>query len=165
MTTIAYQGDYFSIHIDANGIEFVYTGDEVLVVPLTAEGKVLLTLEPAPAFGEPTLVLPGGSTETDEPPTETANRELQEEIGFRAGQLDFLGQLRPFSKYLTVRSYVYLARDLTPSQLVGDENYTISVEHVPLALFETLITAGRLLDARVIAALYMAQSFLKDKAP
>src|SRR5436309_2937554 len=83
---------------------------------------------------------------------ETANHELQEEAGYAAGRLDFLGELRPFSKYLTARSFVYLARALTPSHLQGDETYSIGVEQVPLGEFEALIAAGRLLDARVIAA-------------
>lgn len=59
---------------------------------------------------------------------------------------------------------MYLARELTPSQLKGDEGYEISVEQVPLVEFERLIAAGRLLDARVVAALYMAQSLLKEEA-
>jgi ADP-ribose diphosphatase len=162
MGETAYQGDYFFIHLDADGIEFVHTGDEVLIVPLTAEGNVILTVEPSAAFGQPTLILPGGEVEPDEPHTETANRELQEEIGYKAGQLDFLGELRPYSKYLTVRSFVYLARELTPSRLKGDEGCEISVEQVPLVEFERLIAAGCLLDARVIAALYMARSFLQE---
>lgn len=60
-----------------------------------------------------------------------------------------------------MRSFVYLGRDLTASRLVGDEDYIIEIERVPLAMFEDLITAGRLLEARVIAALYMAKSFLQ----
>jgi len=57
---------------------------------------------------------------------------------------------------------VYLARELTSSRLKGDEGYEISVEQVPLVGFERLIAAGRLLDARVIAALYMARRFLRE---
>jgi ADP-ribose diphosphatase len=155
------RGNYFSILLDADGEEVVVCGNEVLVVPLTAEGEVILTIEPSPAFGEPTLILPGGETEPEEEYSETANRELQEEIGYKAEQLDFLGELRPFSKYLTVRSFVYLARNLVSSQLEGDETYTIGTERVPLASFALLIAEGRLLDARVIAALYMARSFLE----
>lgn len=165
MSAPIYQGEYFSILTDADGIEFVRSGDEVLVVPLTAQGEVVLTIEPAPAFdGEQVLVLPGGETEPDEPHAETANRELQEEIGFKAGRLDFLGELRPFAKYLTVRSFVYLARDLSAGRLAGDENYEIGVEHVPLFDFESLIIAGRLRDARTIAALYLARSFLSRQS-
>jgi ADP-ribose diphosphatase len=121
---------------------------------------VLLTIEPSAAFPGPTMILPGGSTNPDLPHAETANLELQEEVGLRAERIDFLGELRPFSKYLTVRTFVYLARDLVPSRLVGDETYVIDVEQVPLSDFESLIDAGRLLDARVIAALYMARTFL-----
>lgn len=154
-----FQGQYFSICRDAEGSEYVACGDEVLVVALTGQGEVLLTREPAPAFGEPALVLPGGQTEPDEPHPETANRELQEETGFKAGRMDFLGELRPFSKYLAVRSFVYLARDLSPSRLPGDEGYEIEVVRLPLADFESWAAAGRLLDARVIAALYRARSF------
>ncbi len=86
---------------------------------------------------------------------------MQEEIGYKADQMDFLGELRPFSKYLTVRSFVYLARDLNPGWLQGDEDYIIGTERVSLDSFESLIAAGRLLDARAIAALYMARSFLQ----
>ena len=163
MGETTYQGDYFSIHRDAGGIEYVRAGDEVLIVPLTATGDVLLTLEPSAAFGEPALILPGGETEAGEPHAKAANRELQEEIGYEARQLDYLGELRPYSKYLAVRSFVYLARDLTPSQLEGDEDYAITVEQVPLATFERLIAAGHLLDARVIAALYLARNFLNER--
>ena len=87
-------------------------------------------------------------------------RELQEEIGFRAGRLDFLGELRPYSKYLAARTFVYLARDMTPHKLEGDEDHDIGVHLTPLSEFERLIAASRLLDARVIAALYLAQDFL-----
>jgi ADP-ribose diphosphatase len=157
----AYHGRWFSIAVTADGDEIVQAADEALMVPLTAEGEVLLTLEPSAAFGEPTLVLPGGTVEVGEPPAETANRELQEEIGYKAGRLDFLGELRPFSKYLTVQSFVFLARDLIPSKLAGDEDYQVGIERVPLSNFEALIAAGRLHDARVIAALYMTQSFVQ----
>jgi 8-oxo-dGTP pyrophosphatase MutT (NUDIX family) len=159
--TMVFQGEYFSIHLDANNTEYVKTGDEVLIVPLTGEEAVMLTIEPSAAFDEPTLILPGGSTETHEGHLETVRRELQEEIGYEPRRLDFLGELRPFSKYLTTRSFLYLARDLIPSQLEGDESYPIQVEHVPLSAFETLIASGRLFDARVIAALYMTRVFLK----
>ena len=62
--------------------------------------------------------------------------ELQEEIGYRAGRLDYLGELWPWAKYLAVRSF--LARELTPSKLMGDEGYEVGVEQLPLAELETV---------------------------
>ena len=162
--SILYQGKYFAIDADPIHGELVRCGDETLVVALTDDGDVLLTVEPSAAFPGPTVILPGGSTSPDRTNDETANLELQEEVGLRAGRMDYLGELRPFSKYLTVRTFVYLARDLVESRLAGDESYAIDVERVPLARFESLIAAGRLMDARVIAALYLARAFLVAEA-
>ena len=64
MKQIAYQGQYFAICTDANDVECVATGDEVLMVPLLESGEVILTWEPSAAFGNQTLILPGGETAT-----------------------------------------------------------------------------------------------------
>ena len=164
MTTTAYQGTYFAIRLDEHGNEFIEARDnEVLIVPLTEEGEVILTSEPSPAFNEPALILPGGSIEANEVMEATAARELQEEIGYAPGRLTYLGELRPSAKYFTTRSFVYLGRDLTPSTLQGDEDYEIAQERIPLATFEQLIAIGRLTDARVIAALYMTRGLLQSE--
>ena len=162
--SIAYQGTYFAIRLDEHGNEFVEAREnEVLIVPLTEEGEVILTIEPSSAFNDPTLILPGGSIEADETMEATAARELQEEIGYAPSQLTYLGEVRPSTKYFTTRSFIYLGRDLTPSTLQGDEDYEILQERIPLATFEQLIASGRLTDARVIAALYMARNFLQSE--
>ncbi len=160
-STILHQTRWFSIRQSESGEEFLASsGDEVLMVALDAAGEVLLSSEPSAAFGQATLILPGGQVEANVPNAEQANRELQEEIGYRAGQIDFLGELQPWSKYLAVRSFVYLGRQLSEAKLPGDEDYAIGVEPVALAHFERLISAGRLQDARVIAALFLARAFL-----
>lgn len=160
-TKTLYQTRWFSINLNEDGEEFLASsGDEVLIVPVTDTGEVLLSLEPSAAFGGKTLLLPGGQVEAALSHAEQANRELQEEIGYRAERLDFLAELRPWSKYLSVRSFVYLGRELSESKLVGDEEYEIGIEGVPLSNFEPLIRDGRLADARVIAALYLARSFI-----
>jgi len=156
------QNEWFALDVDERGESYIRpSSDEVLVVALSNAGEVLLAREPSAAFGEPVMLLPGGCIEPGEPHEITANRELQEEIGHRAGRLDLLGELRPWSRYLQLRSVIYLARELAPSRLEGDESYEIGVERVALAQLEALIAAGHLRDARAIAALYMARTFLE----
>src|SRR5690348_15639331 len=64
------------------------SGDEVLVVALAsglASGdEVLLSREPSAAFGDHTIVLPGGEIHPGEDQKAAANRELQEELGWAA---------------------------------------------------------------------------------
>ena len=114
---------YFTLMADSDGVGFVHCDDGVLVVPLTDDGHVLLAVERSPAFGREVLGLVGGEVESGEPLEETANRELQEELGWRAERIDFLGELHPF-KYLSSRQFAFLARDLVPSKLEGDEVFS-----------------------------------------
>jgi len=147
---------------DSDGVGFVHCGDGVLVVPLTDDGHVLMTVERSPAFDRDVLVLVGGEVEEGEPLEETANRELQEELGWCAEHIKFLGELHPF-KYLTTRQFVFLVRDLAPSKLEGDEMYPVGTRKVLLDRFMELCTTGELLDAAAIAALCLAQHFLMQE--
>ena len=161
MSQLFFHDNYYSIYTSGGSIDSIRMRNEVLVVPLTRQEEVILTIEPSAAFGGSTLILPGGIAEQGETHEQAALRELQEEIGYTARRLDFLSEVRPFSKYISLQSFIYLARGLVPSKLQGDEEYPITMEQVPLEDFEYLMTSGRLLDARVIAALFMTRSFLK----
>jgi ADP-ribose diphosphatase len=137
--------------------------DGAMVVALTESGDLILLSEFSPAYDRHIYYLPSGTLE-DDSPSVTANRELQEEAGFKAARLDALGEIYPFMKYMCGRFHVFLARDLTPSKLEGDETTEIIVEPTPFADFENLIASGQIQDSSVIASLYMARSFLaKEK--
>lgn len=153
---------HFALGRDHRDTLFIKCRNEVLTIPIDEQGNVLLAVEPAAAFGQDVWVFSGGTVEPEEAHDVTANRELQEELGYAANRLDYLGELWPWSKYLTVRSFVYLARDLVTSSLVGDEGYTIGIARAPLADFETYIVSGQIRDARVIAGLHLARAFLRQ---
>jgi ADP-ribose diphosphatase len=153
-------GPYFTLMADAEGVGYVHCDDAVAVVPLTDVGDVLLAVEYSPAFGTEILTLVSGLIEPDESPEEAANRELREELGYRAGRLDFLGELHPF-KYLTTRLFAFLARDLVPSKLAGDETHAITERRIPLNGSAELCRSGELNDAPAIAALTLAGGFLE----
>ncbi len=144
---------------DDGGVGFVHCGDAVSVVPVTDDSVALLAVEYAPAFGREVLTLASGAIEAGEALEIAANRELQEELGYYAGRLDFLGELHPF-KYLTTRIFVFLARDLTPSKLAGDETRPIGLRAVSLDEIATLCANGELQDASAVAGLWWARAAL-----
>jgi 8-oxo-dGTP pyrophosphatase MutT (NUDIX family) len=156
---------WFSICEGKYGVPFVdMEGTEgVLVVALDDHGNLLLLSEYSAAYNRRVYFLPAGRIDPGEISTATANRELQEEAGFTAARLDRVGEVYPFIKYLRGHLEVYLARDLAPGKLEGDEEWEIYVELTPFNRFEELIDAGRLEDSSVIAALYMARRFLDQE--
>lgn len=159
---VLYNGRRMAFLKSAIGVEYIACDDGAVCVPFDSDGNILMIKELAQApGGKDMFLLPGGAVEPDEAPETAANRELQEEIGFKAGRIDFLAKLRPW-KYLDATVHIYLARDLFESRLQGDEQYEIIVERFPFASFEDYIAQGQLQDSSTIAALYMAKAFIQN---
>ena len=78
-----------------------------------------------------------------------------------AGRLDKIGEFFLAPGYSTEYMHVYLARDLTHSPLPGDQDEFLSVERYPVAQVVAMLQRGEFRDSKTIAALCLAQSFIK----
>ena len=101
------------------------------------------------------LELPAGVMDEGEDPLESAQRELQEEIGMAAESLTPLGDFFLAPGYSTEYMYVFMARGLRESQLQPDEGEYIEIEKVPLAQAMALVKSGRISDAKSLATLLL----------
>ena len=133
--------------------EIVVHGGAVVMVPVTTEGKLVLVRQWRRATGKVLLELPAGTVDEGEPPLETAKRELQEEIGFKANQITPLGGFFSAPGILTEYLHLYLAEDLEASQLDPDENEELDL--IELTMDEALdaIESGEIEDAKSIAGI------------
>src|SRR5437762_9667332 len=100
----------------------------------------------------------------DEPPEEAARRELEEEVGMRAGRIQKLAEFYNSPGFSDERSWVYLALDLEPTQISAHspEEEQMTIERVALDEVPTLIASGRLLDAKSIIGLCLAREVLRS---
>ncbi|MBI3379419.1 NUDIX domain-containing protein [Candidatus Gottesmanbacteria bacterium] len=135
-------------------------GDTSLIVPINMHDELIMVKEYFPAIDEYQLGLPKGRVDPGFDPAETANKELQEEICYKALKLEEIGVLTMSPGYITQKTHVFLARDLVESKLPGDEDEELEIVIHPFAKFETLIAQKKITEARMIAALYMARKFL-----
>ncbi|MBI3335687.1 MAG: ADP compounds hydrolase NudE [Candidatus Portnoybacteria bacterium] len=142
--------------------EFLDWGNSVMAVPLVSRDTLLLVKEYHAAVGEYQLGLCKGALDKGKDPKEVMNKELQEEIGYRAKRLDELAILTSSPGYSTQKTHIFLARDLVKSKLEGDEAEELEVVPCPFSKFEELIDKGELSEARMITALYLAKRFLKN---
>lgn len=137
--------------------------DTALIVPLDQDNNIILIKEYFTALDEYQYDLPGGRVEEGDDALKTANKELQEEIGYKAEKLDTLLTVTLSPGYLTQKTHIFLARDLSENKLEGDEREELEIIKWPLNQFEELIKDGRLTEARAIAALYLTQDFLENE--
>jgi ADP-ribose pyrophosphatase len=139
--------------------EIVHHPGAVVIVPLHDDGEVTLVRQFRAAVDKELLEIPAGKRDVDgEPPEATAVRELAEEVGLRAGQLDLLARFYNSPGFSDEFSWCYLATDLTTvaTDLQGIEEQHMSVERVALRDVAVLISDGRIVDAKTIVGLSLA---------
>ena len=118
--TVAFSTPWFDViakEIDGNGAAPHYTVkplDYVTVLATDEAGRILLVRQFRPVLEDYTLELPSGLIEPGEAPEVCARRELLEETGHEADQVDFLGTLAPDTGRLGNRMWVYAARHARP---------------------------------------------------
>lgn len=131
-----------------------------IIVPITDDGKLVMIREYYPALNDYLLGFPKGKIE-QENSMEAANRELQEEAGYKAGKLIGLGGLVIDPRHIRHKTKIFLAVRLVESKLEQDEDEDIEVIKVSFEEFDKLVGQNKITEARVIAAFYMADSYLK----
>ena len=132
----------------------------VLIVPLLDNDTVLLIKEYAAGLHRYELGLPKGKLDAGEDSLTAANRELQEEIGYAAGNLHLLTSLSLAPSYMEHCIDIVIAEDLYPSKLSGDEPEPLEVVPWKLSELPQLMASGECSEARSIAALYLTLEHL-----
>lgn len=103
--------------------------------------------------------IPAGLIEDGEDALETANRELQEEIGFKAGHLELLTSFYPSPGFCDEITYVAYATDLVPSKKELDIDENLEVIKLPIENIDNFIASQKVIDAKTILGL----TLLKNK--
>lgn len=106
------------------------------------------------------LNFPKGMVDLGEQPIEAANRELQEEIGFGAYKLTPLRPMYHSPSHMFGLMHTFIAEDLYPSRLEGDEPEPLDIVYYPLAKIDELLTDPNFAEARNLAALFLLKAHL-----
>lgn len=135
----------------------------VLIVAVTAAHSLLLVREYAAGIDSYELAFPKGVIDPGESALEAANRELREEVGMAATQLDWLRSMTLAPGYFGSRIELVVAQGLYPSPLPGDEPEPLEVVEWPLNAVQELLEQPDFTEARSIAALFLVQEWLNKR--
>jgi ADP-ribose pyrophosphatase len=108
-------------------------GATVGVVPFVDAERIVLVRQFRHLTRDHSWELPGGGALPGESPESAAQRELQEEAGYRCGRLTFLCRFFPSNAYLDETAYCYIGESLVADPLPADDDEFFERAVVPFA--------------------------------
>lgn len=133
----------------------------VMVAAIDADDQIILVREYAAGTDRYELGLVKGRIDPGETPAQSAQRELAEEVGFGAKKLTYLRATDSAPAYTDFVCHLFIATDLYPHQLQGDEVEPLVVERWPLAQLPALYQHPQVNDGRVLLTLMLLEKSLE----
>ena len=163
MTKNLYTGKVVTLNIETvalpNGLtidlEVVRHPGAAAVVPITEAGSVVLIRQFRHAAGGFIYEIPAGKLHSGEDPRSCATRELEEEIGYKPGQLMLLSSIFTAPGFTDEVIHVYKATGLTKGRQHLDRDEVLEVVEVSLEEAIGMIRAGTIRDAKTIVGLQL----------
>lgn len=142
--------------------EVVVVRDAVAVLPLEPDGTVHLIRQHRPAIGKTLIEVPAGLLDETESPVEAAQRECEEETGYRPEVLIPLITYAHAEGYSTGFVTLYLGKDLIHTgQIRLDRTEFIEPVTVTLSELIGLIREQKIMDSKTILCALLADAYLK----
>jgi ADP-ribose diphosphatase len=129
----------------------------VMVVPFI-ENDIIFIKEYAAAIDDYMITFPKGKIDKGETIEEAANRELQEEVGYKSKDIKLIKKLYLAPGYIDHMTYVMVAKELSVSSLSGDEPEELEVIRVHRDDVINFLDKNEIIDSRVHAALNIIEN-------
>jgi ADP-ribose pyrophosphatase len=143
--------------------EVVVHPGAAVILPLLADGRVVLIRNERPAVEAELLELPAGTLDPSEPAIECARRELTEETGYRAGRLEPLVSFYSTPGICNEHMHAFVATELTPGETEHEPTERIRVTPMEYAEALRAIGDGRIVDAKTMVTLLYYDRYVRDK--
>jgi ADP-ribose pyrophosphatase len=145
--------------------EVVHHPGACAVVAVTAAGEVLLVRQLRESIREVLLEIPAGIFDVDgEDPAGCAARELREETGHRAENLEALGWVYTSPGFTDERIALFRA-DAVPGDVVAGIEEGIELVRMPIEEATAAIRNGRITDLKTVAGLLLVRSLRASRPP
>src|ERR1044072_438180 len=152
---------YLSARSGEVDIEVIHHNGGAGALPLFDDGSVALVRQWRYPLNRYSLEIAAGRIEHGHTPEETASRELEEELGYRAREFHKISEFQVAPGDCEERLLVYLATGLEPSAQNLDDDEEIQVVRMPFDDALALVYSGEIDDVKSIIALLLARPFVE----
>src|ERR1044072_2849172 len=146
-----FRGRVFSVTVDtvreADHVyqrEVVHHGGSAVIVPAFDDGTIAFVKQYRHPAVKYLLELPAGTLNDGERPEIGAARELEEELGVVAGNLEKLSEFFVSPGFCEEKMWLYLATDLTPTAQRLDDDEFLEVVRLPIDRALQMIAEGEI---------------------
>lgn len=162
-TETIYKGKVFDVYeaeIRDNSVEYrreiVSHHGSAVIVPVFADKTVALVRQYRHAARKYLLEIPAGTLNKEENPEQGALRELEEEIGVTARNIEKLSEFYVSPGFLEEKMFVFMATDLIETKQKLEEDEILSIERFTFPQAIEKIKSGEIEDAKTIVGLILA---------
>lgn len=166
-----YQGKVFAIRkdrvVEPHGVEVtrevVTHSGSVVVLPVFADGRLLLIRQYRYVARQFLWELVAGRKDEGENFIQGARRELEEETGYAAEKLTQIMDVFPSPGFLAENMVIFLAEGLRKGKARPEEDEKITARILSLREAENWISTGKIRDAKTIAGILFYSTFLAGR--
>ena len=106
--------------------------------------------------------MPTGGVKTGETLLEAAHRELREEIGYDAAQLEHINTYYTSKSVMHEIAHLYIGRDLTQVQAIPDETEFLEIETFPFEQVLQMVLNSEIRDSMTVSGGIVCQRVSLD---
>jgi ADP-ribose pyrophosphatase len=127
----------------------------VAALPVHDDGRIVLVRQYRYPVDAHVWELPAGRLDPDEPPAEGAGRELEEEVGLRAGSMEPLLVFWTTPGFCDEVMHLFRATDMEPVPPRPDEDERIETGTFTLEDARAMMTRGEIREGKTVVALLL----------
>ncbi len=137
----------------------------VIIVPVTAEGEIVLINHYRYAVDEWCLEVPAGGIEDapNESLEECARRELREEVGGSCQSLLYVAGFYSANSLMDEKCHVFLAEEVSLQEPERGAAELMETRLLPAKEAIALVRAGRMTDGQCVLAILLCEPLLREK--
>lgn len=143
--------------------EYIVHPGAVVVVPLLADGTILMVRQFRYPLRREFYELPAGKIDPGEDPLVCGQRELLEETGFIADTWHSLTTIHPCIGYSDERILIYVAQGLSERGHQRDEDEFLDNVLMPLSEAMDWVREGRISDVKTMVGLFWAEKIIRQE--
>ncbi len=160
----SYEGRLLKIDVDdvelpdgsRTSLESIRHPGAAAALPFLTDGSVVLVRQYRHAMGGMILEVPAGKLDPGDTPESCAVREVEEEVGYRAGRLVPCGSIFTTPAFTDEIIWLYEAHDLEATATAHEADEVIEIITMPFEEAVAAVREGRIRDGKSVAVILHA---------